>query len=92
MLDDEQARLSRRLPPPPVAHYRPHDIRVERAITDNGSCYRSAVYAPACKTLGIRHLPHLPLTGRAPTKGGERLIRTMLGGWERGPTALSAAT
>jgi transposase InsO family protein len=60
-----------------------HGIRVERVITDNGSPYRSAIHAIACRSLGIRHLrtrPHRPQTnGKA-----ERFIRTMLDGWAYG--------
>ena len=47
---------------------------------DNGSAYRSAVHAIACRTLGIRHLRTRPY--RPQTNGkAERFIRTMLGGW-----------
>ena len=49
-------------------------------MTDNGSAYRSAVHAIACRTLGIRHLRTRPY--RPQTNGkAERFIRTMLGGW-----------
>jgi transposase InsO family protein len=63
--------------------YRRHGITVERVLTDNGSAYRSAVHAIACRTLGIRHLRTRP---RRPQTNGkaERLIRTMLGGWAYG--------
>ena len=66
-----------------ISHYASYGITVERLITDNGSAYRSAVHAIACRTLGIRHLrtrPHRPQTnGKA-----ERFIRTLLGGWAYG--------
>ena len=56
---------------------------VERLITDNGSPYRSAVHAVACRALGIRHLRVRP--DRPQTNGkAERFIRTMLGGWAYG--------
>jgi len=66
-----------------VAFYRRHGITVERLLTDNGSAYRSAVHAIACRTLGIRHLRTRP---RRPQTNGkaERFIRTMLGGWAYG--------
>jgi len=60
-----------------------HGIKVERVISDNGSCYRAKLHAIACRTLGIRHIftrPYRPQTnGKA-----ERFIRTMLGGWAYG--------
>jgi transposase InsO family protein len=40
-------------------------VRVERVMSDNGSCYRSAVHASACRRLGLRHLrtrPYRPRT------------------------------
>ena len=52
-------------------------------MTDNGSAYRSAVHAIACRALGIRHLRTRPY--RPQTNGkAERFIRTMLGGWAYG--------
>jgi transposase InsO family protein len=66
-----------------VAFYRRHGITVERLMTDNGSAYRSAVHAIACRTLGIRHLRTRPY--RPQTNGkAERLIRTLLAGWAYG--------
>jgi transposase InsO family protein/transposase len=66
-----------------VAFFEHHGITVERLLTDNGSAYRSAIHAIACRALGIRHLrtrPHRPQTnGKA-----ERFIRTMLAGWAYG--------
>jgi transposase InsO family protein len=66
-----------------VAFYRRHGITVERLMTDNGSAYRSAVHAIACRTMGIHHLRTRPY--RPQTNGkAERFIRTMLGGWAYG--------
>ena len=57
-----------------------YGIKVERVMSDNGSCYRAKLHALCCRTLGIRHLftrPYRPQTnGKA-----ERFIRTMLDGW-----------
>jgi len=55
-------------------------IRVERVLTDNGSCYRAIVHALACKTLGIRHLRTRPDRPRTNGKA-ERFIRTLADGW-----------
>jgi transposase InsO family protein len=66
-----------------VKHFAGYGITVERLITDNGSAYRSAVHAIACRTLGIRHLRTRPY--RPQTNGkAERFIRTLLGGWAYG--------
>jgi transposase InsO family protein len=66
-----------------VKHYASYGVTVERLITDNGSAYRSAVHAIACRTLGIRHLRTRPY--RPQTNGkAERFIRTLLGGWAYG--------
>jgi transposase InsO family protein len=63
-----------------LAFYRRHGISVRAVMTDNGSCYRSAVHALACKALGLRHQRTRPY--RPQTNGkAERFIRTMLGGW-----------
>jgi transposase InsO family protein len=66
-----------------LAFFERHGIEVERVLTDNGSGYRSAVHAVACRTLGIRHLRtrfYRPQTnGKA-----ERFIRTLLSGWAYG--------
>ena len=66
-----------------IAFYARHGITVERVLTDNGSAYRSAVHAIACRALGIRHLRTRP---RRPQTNGkaERFIRTMLAGWAYG--------
>ncbi|HXG75495.1 MAG TPA: IS481 family transposase [Gaiellaceae bacterium] len=66
-----------------VAFYRRHGIRVERVLSDNGSCYRSTIHALACRSLGIRHLRTRPY--RPQTNGkAERFIRTLLHGWAYG--------
>ncbi len=66
-----------------LAHYRRHGVTVEAVMTDNGSAYRSAVHAIACRALGLKHLRTRPY--RPQTNGkAERFIRTMLGGWAYG--------
>jgi transposase InsO family protein len=63
-----------------VAFYRSHGISVERLMTDNGSAYRSAAHALACKAMGIRHIRTRPYRPRTNGKA-ERFIRTMLAEW-----------
>jgi transposase InsO family protein len=62
------------------AFYAAHGISVERVLTDNGTAYRSRIFAAALGELGIGHRwtrPYRPQTnGKA-----ERFIRTMLGEW-----------
>jgi transposase InsO family protein len=66
-----------------IAFFGRHGMKVQELMTDNGSPYRSAVHAIACRTLGIRHLRTRPY--RPQTNGkAERFIRTLLGGWAYG--------
>ena len=65
------------------AFYATHGIVIERVLTDNGTAYRSKIFAAALGELGIGHRwtrPYRPQTnGKA-----ERFIRTMLGEWAYG--------
>jgi len=63
--------------------YASHGIEVKELMTDNGSAYRSALHAIACRALGIRHIRTRPYRPRTNGKA-ERFIRTMLGGWAYG--------
>src|SRR5262245_57988572 len=73
-----------------LAHYRRHGVRVSSVMTDNGSAYRSAVHAIACRALGLKHLRTRPY--RPQTNGkAERFIRTVLGGWAYGAIYRSSA-
>jgi transposase InsO family protein len=67
-----------------------HGVGVEAVLTDNGSAYRSAIHALACRALGIKHLRTRP---RRPQTNGkaERFIRTMLSGWAYGAIYRSSA-
>jgi transposase InsO family protein len=83
VLPDEKASTAIAFLARTIAFYRRHGITVERVLTDNGSAYRSAVHALACRALGIRHLRTRPY--RPQTNGkAERFIRTMLAGWAYG--------
>ncbi len=66
-----------------IAFLERHGVEVERVLTDNGSAYRSAAHALACRALGVKHIRTRPY--RPQTNGkAERFIRTMLGGWAYG--------
>ncbi len=83
VLEDERATTAAGFLRRAVAHFRAYGIRVERVMTDNGSCYRAIVHALACKALRIKHLRTQPYRPRTNGKA-ERFIRTMLGGWAYG--------
>lgn len=66
-----------------VAHYEALGVKIKRLITDNGSAYRSQMFARTCQALGIKHTftrPYRPQTnGKA-----ERFIQTCLREWAYG--------
>jgi transposase InsO family protein len=63
-----------------VAYYAKLGIRIERVMTDNGSCYRSKSFQAACKRLGLRQVFTKPYTPRTNRKA-ERFIQTALREW-----------
>jgi transposase InsO family protein len=73
-----------------IAFYEAHGISTQRVMTDNGSGYRSALHAIACRAMGIRHLRTRPYRPRTNDKA-ERFIRTLLAGWAYGATYTSSA-
>jgi transposase InsO family protein/transposase-like protein len=83
VLPDEKASTATGFLRRALAFYASYGITAERVLTDNGSPYRSAIHALACRALGVRHLRTRP---RRPQTNGkaERFIRTMLGGWAYG--------
>ena len=66
-----------------LAWFREHGVRVERVMSDNGSCYRSRLHAIALAELGIRHLRTRPYRPRTNGKA-ERFIQTLVGEWAHG--------
>lgn len=63
-----------------LAYYESLGIKVERVMTDNGSCYKSFAFRRACKRLGLRHIRTKPYTPRTNGKA-ERFIQTSLREW-----------
>jgi len=63
-----------------VAYYASLGIKVERVMTDNGSCYKSFAFRRLCKQLGLRHIRTKPYTPRTNGKA-ERFIQTGLREW-----------
>jgi transposase InsO family protein len=83
VLPDETAKTAVGFLGRAVRFYRRYGIRAEALLTDNGSAYRSAIHAIACRILGLKHLRTRP---RRPQTNGkaERFIRTLLSGWAYG--------
>jgi len=83
VLRDEKASTAVAFLGRAIEFFARHAITVEGVLTDNGSPYRSAVHAIACRALGVRHLRTRP---RRPQTNGkaERFIRTLLAGWAYG--------
>jgi transposase InsO family protein len=83
VLSDEKATTAVGFLKRAIAFYARHGVTVERVMTDNGSAYRSAIHAFACRAMGLRHLRTRPYRPRTNGKA-ERFIRTLLGGWAYG--------
>jgi transposase InsO family protein len=63
-----------------VAYYAKLGVKVERVMTDNGSCYRSFAFRRTCKRLGLRHIRTKPYTPKTNGKV-ERFIQSSLREW-----------
>jgi transposase InsO family protein len=63
-----------------IAYYASLGIKVERVMTDNGSCYKSFAFRRLCKRLGLKHVRTKPYTPRTNGKA-ERFIQTSLREW-----------
>ncbi len=63
-----------------VAFYARLGIKVERVMTDNGSCYKSFAFRDTCKALALRHIRTKPYTPKTNGKA-ERFIKTALNEW-----------
>lgn len=55
-------------------------VKIERVMTDNGSAYRSKLFASALQQAGVRHVRTRPYTPRTNGKA-ERFIQTSLREW-----------
>ena len=63
-----------------LAYYADLGVKVERVMTDNGSCYKAFAFRRACKRLGLRHIRTKPYTPKTNGKA-ERFIQTSLREW-----------
>ena len=66
-----------------VDYYASLGVKIERVMTDNGSCYRSRAFAKACKQLSLKHIFTKPYTPKTNGKA-ERFIQTSLREWAYG--------
>lgn len=80
LLPDERGQTAAAFFRRAVAWYAMRGIKVERVLTDNGTCYRSNVFVEACRGVSVRHLRTKPYTPRTNGKA-ERLIQTLLREW-----------
>jgi len=60
-----------------AAYYASFGVKVERGMTDNGSCCLSRAFGQACRKLRIRHIRTKPNTSKTNGKT-ERLIQSKL--------------
>ena len=63
-----------------VRWFRKCGIGVKRVMINNGSCYKAATFAKACRRIKARHVRTKPYTPRTNGKA-ERFIQTMLRKW-----------
>jgi transposase InsO family protein len=83
VLADERGKTAAGFLRRAVAWFASMGIRVERVMTDNGSCYRSTVHAVACRELGLKHIRTRPYRPRTNGKA-ERFIQTLQNRWAHG--------
>jgi transposase InsO family protein len=63
-----------------VAYYDSLGVKVERVMSDNGSCYKSFAFRRTCRRLGLKHIRTKPYTPKTNGKA-ERFIQTSLREW-----------
>jgi transposase InsO family protein len=61
-----------------VGYFAKLGIRIERVMTDNGSCYRSKSFRLICERLGLRQIFPRPYTPKTNGKA-ERFVQTAAG-------------
>ena len=80
VLPDEKRRSATGCLVRALRWFRARGVRVQRVMTDNGSGYRSRLFAKALRWLGIRHVRTRPYTPRTNGKA-ERFIQTLIRQW-----------
>ena len=69
--------------------YAARGILIKRVLTDNGSGYKSKMFAEACQTLNVKHIFTKPYTPQTNGKA-ERFIQTLLRVWAYARTYTSS--
>jgi transposase InsO family protein len=80
MMPDEKQASAVRFLDDALAWFEAHGVTVERVMTDNGSAFRSKLFAAAAQTHGLKHIRTRPYTPRTNGKA-ERFIQTSLREW-----------
>jgi transposase InsO family protein len=82
MLPDQKANTTIGFLRAAVQFFASHGIKTRALLTDNGSCYRSALFRHACQQMQLKHRKTRPYTPRTNGKA-ERFIQTALREWAR---------
>jgi transposase InsO family protein len=80
LMPDEKQESATRFLEDALAWFSAHGVVVERVMTDNGSAYRSRLFASALQARGLAHKRTRPYTPRTNGKA-ERFIQTSLREW-----------
>ena len=80
LLPDERKESATRFLDDTLAWFRAHGVRVQRVMTDNGSAYKSRLFAQALDAHGISHKRTRPYTPKTNGKA-ERFIQTSIREW-----------
>jgi transposase InsO family protein len=80
VLPDQRARSAVAFLRRGLAWFKERGVVVQRVMSDNGSCYVSALHARTCRELGLRHIRIQPYRPRTNGKA-ERFIQTLLREW-----------
>lgn len=66
-----------------LAWFAGNGVKVQRIMTDNGSCYISKAFGATCRAYGLRHIRTRPYTPKTNGKA-ERFIQTLIREWAYG--------
>jgi len=80
VLPDERAESAVAFLRRGVAWFKERGVRLQRVMSDNGSCYVSTLHALTCRELGLRHIRTKAYRPRTNGKA-ERFIQTLLREW-----------
>lgn len=80
VLENERAETAGRFLGRAVAWFSHRKVRIQRILTDNGSCYVAQTFAAVCRQLGLKHSRTRPYRPRTNGKA-ERFIQTLLREW-----------